>query len=239
MRTSFVSLSIFAQAARFVGAAFTTVAACSSPALAASSDAERALSVSGGAAFVTHKSKLVNSNDTGLAYTYGLRVLGGSANTILVDVRGSMGTTAFALNETSIATNDLVFLFGYNFGWGYVGAGAGTLQIAATLPDSALETYSRTYAGCLGTSFSLSRGTGFFLDGRVTSPFETKETQQQTVSVGLGMAVEAGATFDITRRALDLQAGVRYATQAVTFGGVGGGETLTSPFVSLRWGFDP
>lgn len=211
----------------------------SARAMAAPRDGELALSFSGGAAFVTHKSKLAESNDTGLAYTYGLRVLGGSEKSLLVDVRGSMGSTSFALNNTKMSSKDLVFFFGYHLGWAYVGAGAGTLQLSATLPNLTIETYSRTYAACLGSSFQLFRGTGFFFDARVVSPFETKETQQRDVTVGLGMAAEAGASFDLTRRALDLQAGVRYATQAVTAGGDGGSDVFTAPFVSLRWGIEP
>jgi hypothetical protein len=208
------------------------------PAFAAETD-QRLLSVSAGASYVTHKSKLVESNDVGLAYNYGLRVLGGGSGSILVDARGSMGTVSFELNGTSIAQQELLCLFGWNFGWGYVGAGAGTRQLKATLEDGEIETYSRTYGGMMGVQFGLFRGTSFYTDVSGTMPLETKETQQQEVEVGLALNGEMGATFDLTRKSLDLSLGVRYSTLAVDFGGKGGGEVMTAPFLGLRWGFDP
>jgi hypothetical protein len=151
-----------------------------------------------------------------------------------------METTTFALAEaTSIATKELVFLFGYNFGWAYAAAGAGTYQIAASRAGSEMETYSRTYAGCIGTSFGLYRGTSFFLDARVASPFETKETEKKDATVGMHMVGQGGVTFDLTRKSMDLVAGMRYSTLAVSFEGTGGTDVLTAPFVALRWGFDP
>jgi hypothetical protein len=210
-----------------------------SPGAQAADSGLPAIQVQAGGSYLTYKSKLLQSNDVGLAYGGKLKILGGDDGNILVDARMSTSQVTFALNQTSLARQDLACYFGMELGWAYVGVGPGTRVVKAKAVGGEFETYSRTYGGVIGIDAELTKGSRFFWDLQGMTPYDTKETKQQDVTMGLALDTEAGTRFEVVRRSLYFGLGVRYATLSVSFGGQTGGEVMSGPFVSLQWGFDP
>ena len=202
-----------------------------------SGDSEQTLSIMGGGSYSTYKSKLAVNNDTGIAYFYGLKILGGESENILVQAIGSSSSVSFALNSTSVKSQELVFYFGYNGSWLELAAGLGNQQIQASLPTSTkFDAYSRVAAALLRTEFELARGSAFFVTTNLLYPLETKEAEKQKLTVGMKINTEIGAVFPLTKKALRLTSGLSYSTQTISFNSTSGAETMISPFVAISYG---
>jgi hypothetical protein len=80
---------------------------------------------------------------------------------------------------------------------------------------------------------SLNKDSWFGLEARAALPTDIKEANQQEVTLGMRFEGRAFLNYDVTRKFLDFQAGLLYATQEASFLGSGGGENVTAPFLGL------
>jgi hypothetical protein len=214
--------------------ALVAAGAWSNTSFGAPDDDAVAVSISG--AYGMRKSGLVESNDSTLSYGYGARFLAGDNKNILVEVRGDTEKATFALNKTSYEEKNLSFVFGWQGDWMRLGAGIGYSQIAAKLlADSVFDTNSRNVSGLLGFHFGVLRGARVFVNTFGDYPFETKEATKQKVKIGTKLSLELGTSFDATRRAFDVQTGVRYLKQTLSLDGKGSGDTVVAPFLGVTW----
>ncbi|MEY2987169.1 MAG: hypothetical protein RJB13_690 [Pseudomonadota bacterium] len=195
------------------------------------------VSVLGDVGYFTYKSKLANSNDTGINYTYGFQIFGGSDKTIGASMRSTLLNATFALNNNKISEKTQTFIFNYRLGFMYAGAAFGTTQLAFTESGTeAMDCYGNTIGGNLGGVLPFGRGNAVQIDITGLKPMNIKDTQQRNVALGLKLDADMMLSFALTRRAVDLMLGFKYSQQSATVDNNGGVEKLTVPKMGLRIG---
>ncbi len=192
------------------------------------------LSLGGRAYWATSKSGLVESNDTGLFYSYGINVYAGDHKNLSVHLENKTAQTTYALNSTSTSQEDLAFIFRYYFSFFYIGGFAGSTKLLATRADgSSADIFANKYGANTGLIMNVTRSVILEVDARGGIPLDVKEANNQTVTLGTKIEGQVTVIFDLTRKLLDLEAGFAYSSQEATFEGTGTGETTTAPFVGL------
>lgn len=192
------------------------------------------LSAGGRGYFLTSKSGLAGSNDTGLMYDYHLSVFAGDSKSVSVHLNGSSSQVDYELNSSSITSSELNFLVRAYLDFVYVGAFGGTYQMNALRADSTvIDAIASQYGGNIGLLLGLMKNTSFGIDTLVSIPTEVKEANQLDLVLGLRTETRVFMSFDLTRRLLDLDAGFLYATQEATLAGEGQGETSSAPYIGF------
>lgn len=224
---------------KFVGG-FSLLAAWSQSAHAAEGGANIRLptiSANADVGYFTYKSKLADSNDTGLRYGYGFQILGGNDKALGAAMRTNLLSATFALNENKITDKEQTFIFNYRVGYVYAGVAFGTVQMTFNKQGSdAMDAYGNTLGGNVGGLFPFGRGNAVQSDVTVLKPSSVKDSQQRTVSLGLRIQADTYLTFALSRRFVDLMLGFKYIQHTASVGGEGGAEKLTVPSVGLRVG---
>ena len=193
------------------------------------------MSAGGDVCYATSKSGLAESNDTGLITTYGLHVFAGDSKNLSVHLEGSSSSFAYELNDTIMTLSDLVFSMRTYFSIFYVGGFAGTFQAAAKRANGdEFDAFGTVYGGNLGALIDLNRDSWLGFDAKVSLPNDIKESSKQDVTFGMRTEGRIFISYDVTRRFLDVQAGLMYSTQEATFLGTGKGETISAPFLGIR-----
>ncbi len=221
-------------------AAAAVAMVCSSHALAAPGGSGLrvpSIAAQGDVGYFTYKSKLAESNDTGLRYSYGVQIFGGDDRALGAAMRSSLLSATFALNENKISEKTQTFIFNYRMGYIYAGVGFGTTQMTFTKAGTdAMDAYGNTLGGNIGALIPFGRGSSVQTDLLVLKPNAIKDSQQRTVSLGLKLESDTFLTFALSRRYVDLMLGFKYIQHTATVGGEGGAEKLTIPAVGLRFG---
>lgn len=187
--------------------------------------------------YFTYKSKLAESNDTGLRYGYGFQIFGGDNNELGAAMRSSTLSATFALNTNSITDKSQTFIFNYRYGYVYAGAAFGTVQMTFQKAGTdTMDAYGNTIGGNLGALYPFGRGNSIQSDITVLKPSGVKDTQQRNVSLGLRIEADTFLTFALSRRYMDLFLGFKYIQHTASVGGVGGAEKLTIPSLGFRLG---
>lgn len=196
-----------------------------------------ALSAFAEVGYFTYKSKLAESNDTGLRYEYGFQMFGGDDRNLGAGMRSTTMTAAFALNENKIIEKNQSFIFNYRKNYVYAGAAFGTTQLAFTKAGTdALDAYGNTVGGNIGALVPFGRGNLIQSDVLVLKPTSVKDSQQRTASLGLRIEADTSLSFALSRKYIDLVLGFKYVTHSASVDGVGGTETQTIPSAGLRFG---
>ncbi|MEY4063942.1 MAG: hypothetical protein RIR26_150 [Pseudomonadota bacterium] len=195
------------------------------------------ISAFGDVGYFTYKSKLADSNDTGLRYGYGFQIFGGDDKELGAAMKTTSMTASFALNENKITQKDQTFIFNYRKSFIYAGAAFGTTQLAFLKANvDTMDAYGNTIGGNLGFLYPFGKGSLVQLDVLALKPSSVKDTQQRTVNLGLKIEVDSSLTFALSKRYVDLILGFKYVQHTATVDGSGGTEKLTIPSVGLRFG---
>ena len=197
------------------------------------------MAATGRAYYLTAKSGLAESNDTGLMTSYGLSVYAGSEKSVSVHLEGRNAAVSYALNNAKMSQSEFSFLIKVYIGFFFIGAYGGSTQHTITRSDSnTLDAFANQYGGTAGMLVNIAKGShlGVLLKGGV--PVDLKETNQQDVQMGLKLEGEICLNFSLTRDLVDLETGFYYSTQSASFGGAGNGETLSAPFLGLSLNTD-
>ncbi|MEN9810056.1 MAG: hypothetical protein RLZZ488_1623 [Pseudomonadota bacterium] len=210
-------------------------------ALAADGGAIRvpAVSAFAEAGYFTYKSKLAESNDTGMRYGYGFQIFGGDDRNLGASMRSTMLAATFALNSNKVTEKNQSFIFNYRKGYVYGGAAFGTTQVGFTENGTdAMDAYGNTIGGNLGFLVPFGRGNLVQSDVLVLKPTSVKDSKQRTVSLGLRIEADTSLSFALSRKYVDLVLGFKYVTHSASVDGAGGKETQTIPSAGFRFGMD-
>jgi hypothetical protein len=195
------------------------------------------VSAFGEVGYFTYKSKLAESNDTGLRYAYGFQIFGGDDRNLGAGMRSSQLSATFSLNSNKIVEKNQSFIFNYRQGYAYAGAAFGTTQLAFTEGGTdAMDAYGNTIGGNLGIMIPFGKGNVIQCDALVLKPTSVKDSKQRTVSLGLKTEVDTNLSFALSRKHIDLMLGFKYVKHSATVDGAGGAEMQTIPSAGLRFG---
>lgn len=195
------------------------------------------VSAFGDAGYFTYKSKLAESNDTGLRYGYGFQIFGGNDKEIGAAMKSTSMTATFALNDNKITQKDQTFIFNYRKSFVYGGIAFGTTQLAFLKSGvDTMDAYANTMGGNVGFLYPFGRGSLIQVDVLALKPSSVKDSQQRNASLGLKIEVDNSLSFALSKRYVDLILGFKYLQHTASVDGNGGAEKLTIPSVGLRFG---
>jgi hypothetical protein len=206
----------------------------------AASNQDPTLSLGVGAGYLTHKSKLVESNDTAVTPITQLEILAGQGESLLVAMQYSTHKTAFALNKAKIESSQLFGVLGYQGSLFQLGLGAGTESTKVTLAEGAegFDTTATYAVATFGLGGELFRGSDSYLKVWAGYPIKVTEASKQTVKMSLLIKGDVGVKFPLTKKALSLMSGYSYSTQTVTFSGKANSEIKSFPYLGILLGLD-
>jgi hypothetical protein len=166
----------------------------------------------------TYKSALLESNDTSYTMRYGGTVLAGETKSLEFAIFRDSNTTAFLLNEASMASSWQDTHLRYRWAYGYCGF---VLSSASLVAQSAGETevFDITASG-YGVSFGFNmpfakRGM-VALDAAYVVPTKLVEVNQVDVSIGSRMDLDMNISYGLTRQFLSLILGYRTRSLGIT-----------------------
>lgn len=191
--------------------------------------------------YTSHKSGLVESNDTSSSLVYGIQIHGGDENQIGSEFLVDSTKVDFALNDTAMTTEWQEMAFRYNLGPLYAGIVVSnvnlTAQKAGTESGSLLQGFGKGFGAQLGCQIDFDRGSHIILDLRGVSFPDMKELNQKSLSLGTRIDVDVRGSVDLTRNFLDAMFGFRYRTYSATLDDVSGEETVATTYLGLRMNF--
>lgn len=189
--------------------------------------------------YFTYKSKLAESNDTGMRYGYGFQIFGGDERNLGAAMRATTLSSTFALNSNKVTEKYQSFIFNYRMGYVYAGAAFGTTQVGFTKSGTdAMDAYGNTIGGNLGFLVPFGRSNLVQSDVLVLKPTGIKDSQQRTVNLGLRIEADTSLSFALSRKYIDLILGFKYVTHSASVDGAGGKESQTIPSAGFRFGTD-
>lgn len=187
------------------------------------------------AAYTTHKSELMESNDTGIGVSYTLGFHAGQDRDIGILFRNSTSTISFALNESKIQTTYNDYIIRYRLGPFYLGAVIANVAMKANKEGEDIsDTIGSGYGGNLGLAFQFNRIASYYLDVTSTSYGALRELEQRDITIGSRMAIDTGVMFHLTRRVWSILVGVKYSTVAITVD-TGGTETISAFYIGNQF----
>lgn len=200
----------------------------------------KTLYVSADYAMTTHKSKLVESNDTGSSVRYDLGFNIGAAKQIGLRLQSESSAIAFALNDSSTS-----FLFRdtkltYRYGYFYLGAVSAYGEAAAS--------------GAGGTEMFSGRGTGFgyaagfylpvgrsVLQVDLTSAsiasFLNKDESVE-VSLGSRLDIDISGHIPLSKKHVLLDLGYRQRSLPISYAGTSYTDTIQNTYIGVTFGDD-
>jgi hypothetical protein len=184
----------------------------------------------------THKSLLLESNDTAGTIRYGLGVWAGLDRSAGVEWTSETTAVSFALVEGTLAQTWEDLVFRYRYGSLYAGVIFGNLLMTSELAGATIfDARGSGYGGNVGLLMPLSKGTTFYIDVRSVSIAAAMEQTEQTFAVSGRTDMDIGATIDLTKRFLDFVFGYRYRTYSIATGS-SYAELHTMTYLGLNFG---
>lgn len=186
------------------------------------------------AGYFTHKSKLAESNDTGLRYDYEAGLYAGNARFLGAYVRGHMETSTFALVSKALATNVVDFVLKMHMGPVYVGPVYGMSTYKYT--ESGAVTFDlseRHYGANVGFEYELGRKGLAFVDALVVMSYSGTEATSQTIKVGMRTEADVGFAVPMSR-----SFGVAFGAKYIMSSLQSKSDVTTMPYVGIKGDFD-
>lgn len=199
----------------------------------------KTLYVSADYAMTTHKSKLVESNDTGSTLRYSLGFNIGAAKQIGVRLQTESSGISFQLNDaaTTLLFRDTKLT--YRFGYFYLGAVSSYGEAAATGGDG-----EEMFSG-RGTGFGYAAGIYMPVSGRsvlqvdVTSAsISSFLNKDESVEVALGsrLDLDISGHIPITKKHVVLDLGYRQRTIPISYSGTSYTDTIQNTYIGFTFG---
>ncbi len=190
-------------------------------------------------ALTTHKSELVESNDTGSSIRYGLGFNVGDQKQLGVVLLTESSAINFLLNETATTLLFRDTRITYRFGYFYVGVVSAYAEAAAVAAD--------------GTDMFSGRGTGYGYAAGVYIPVGGKSLLQiditsasvssflnkdedVTVAIGSRMDIDISGHIPISKRYFTLDLGYRQRTLPITYNSVSYSESMQKTYIGFTMG---
>lgn len=198
-----------------------------------------ALRVHAGGGFSTHKSKVVNMNDTSTAIGYGFDIKAGNDGDLGVNWEQFTSKTKFVINdsESKIDFQDTSILL--NMGSFYVGPVFSKVTLDITIQGvESLSALGSGYGGHAGFSFDVGKVAELYFDGKMVLTSVLKAEDGVESKLGSRTDFKLGGKMPITKRFLSLDIAWRMQSWPVTLGGVANKETLYTTWLGLVFNFN-
>lgn len=191
-------------------------------------------------AMTTHKSELVESNDTGSSIRYGVGFNVGAQKELGIVLQTESSTISFLLNDTAVSLLYRDTRITYRLGYFYLGAVSAYAEASAEGADGA-EMFSGRGSGFGYTAGALIPVGKSLLQVDVTSAaisdFLNKD-EAVTVALGSRMDIDISGHIPISRRYFKLDLGYRQRTQPITYQGTAYTETMQKTYLGFSMGTD-
>ena len=189
--------------------------------------------VTGG--FSTHKSELVENNDTTTSFGYSFGGTAGANSNLGFFIRSDTMATPFELNSSQITTTWQDSGLKYRLGFFYFGLVLSSVE--TTVNDEGVDLIDAGGTGAGGTTgfqFSIGKTAVMYLDITSVTIATTRNELDQTTAVGARQDVDIGAYIDLSKRSFDYMIGYKQRTVAITTD-ASYIDTITTTYVGFRW----
>jgi len=190
-------------------------------------------------ALTTHKSKLVESNDTGTSLRYSLGFNVGDQKELGVVLQAESSAIKFLLNDTSTSLLFRDTRITYRLGYFYFGAVSGYAEAGAVAADG-----TDMFSG-RGTGFGYIAGAYLPVGGRSllqidvasvsTSSFLNKD-EAVTVALGSRLDIDISGHIPISKKIMTLDIGYRQRTLPIVYNSVSYAETMQKTYIGFTVG---
>ena len=190
-------------------------------------------------ALTTHKSELVESNDTGSSIRYGLGFNVGDQKQLGVVLLTESSAINFLLNETATTLLFRDTRITYRFGYFYVGVVSAYAEAAAVAADG-----TDMFSG-RGTGYGYAAGAYIPVGGKSllqiditsasVSSFLNKD-EDVTVAIGSRMDIDISGHIPISKRYFTLDLGYRQRTLPITYNSVSYSESMQKTYIGFTMG---
>lgn len=225
-----LSTMILSQSTLFAGIAFS--ADKTSPSLF--------LNMGGG--LLTHKSKLVTSNDTSTSVNYSFGISGGNNNSMSFLINNYTSTTVFELNSSSITSAFQDTTIRVFWGMLYLGATFSQSSFIITATGETeidIDAIGTGMGGNIGVEYDFGRSKMIFLDILFASTTTVKEVNSTDFEIGPRTEISIGGKFPITRTLMNAQVGYTQRTYTLSYSGTSYAELNSITWLGLgfNWYF--
>jgi hypothetical protein len=187
----------------------------------------------------TYKSKLVDSNDTTGAVTYGIGTHAGQDKQLGVEYRVESQTTNFTLNKSKIASIWTSTIIRYRLWVFELGPVIGRAKVTASREDAEiLDVVGSGYGGYFGFLIPAGKNSVIYANAMSVASSEVVDKKERTIALGSRLDMEIGSRIGITKKALDFTMGYRRRSNSITEAGTSYAELMTSTFIGMHTGFD-
>ncbi|MEY4631548.1 MAG: hypothetical protein RIQ81_1668 [Pseudomonadota bacterium] len=191
-------------------------------------------------ALTTHKSELVESNDTGSSLRYAVGFNVGTQKELGIVLQTESSAISFLLNDTAVSLLYRDTRITYRLGYFYLGAVSAYAEASATGADG-----TEMFSG-RGTGFGYTAGF-FYPVGKsliqvdatsaAISDFLNKD-EAVTVAMGSRMDIDISGHIPVSRRYFTLDLGYRQRTQPLTYQSTAYTETMQKTYIGFSMGTD-
>jgi hypothetical protein len=187
--------------------------------------------------FLTHKSELAASNDTGTGVGYGIGFHAGEEHQVGVFIKNESAAVIFELNASKVESSTQDVVIHYRLGSFYLGGAISALKVKATRgaaeAATEIDAIGNGYGGNAGFAFRIGKNAAWFTDVLTGSYGETREANQLDFAIKSAMTIDTGVNFFVTRELLDITAGFKQKTIGLSLG-ESFAEVLTMTYLGLR-----
>jgi hypothetical protein len=185
----------------------------------------------------TYKSKLVDSNDTAGAVTYGFGLNAGENRNFGVEYRVETATVAFETNQSSLTSNWTSTIFKYRL-WAFeLGPVIGSVKMSSKRENAEIfDIVGGGYGGYFGILMPIGSKNIAYMNAMSVATASPVDTQARTITMGSRMDLELGTKIKVTRKAVDFVVGYRRRTLSITEGGSPFSELQTATFFGFNVG---
>jgi hypothetical protein len=189
-------------------------------------------------ALTTHKSELVESNDTGSSLRYAVGFNVGAQKQLGIVLQTESSAIDFLLNETAMSLLYRDTRITYRLGYFYIGAVSAYAEAAATGTDGE-EMFSGRGSGFGYTAGVLYPVGKSLLQVDVTSAaisdFLNKD-EDVTVSLGSRTDIDISGHIPISRKYMTLDLGYRQRSQPITYQDTSYTDTMQKTYIGFSFG---
>lgn len=187
----------------------------------------------------TYKSKLLASNDTGTALTYGVGAHAGSEKDLGFEYRVESQTTALPLTTSSITTSWTSTIIKYRLWMFELGAVIGNAKVAATRESvEILNVVGSGYGGYFGFMTPVGKNNLLYLNAMSVATTKPVDSEARVISLGSRTDIDFGARIGVMKHGLDFTMGYRRRSNAITEAGTAFAELQTATYFGFQTGMD-
>jgi hypothetical protein len=187
----------------------------------------------------TYKSKLVASNDTGTALTYGIGAHAGSEKELGFEYRVESQTTALPLTTSSITSVWTSTVIKYRLWMFELGAVIGSAKVTAKREsEEILDVVGSGYGGYGGFLVPIGKNNLLYLNAMSVATTKPLDTKARVITLGSRTDIDFGARIGVMKHGLDFTIGYRRRSNSITEAGTAFAELQTATYFGIQTGMD-